>query len=84
MSILLPNGFSLTVSLDGMDINKLFSGGKSRSILQLIKGQNGTLLDDIKAKLGEVVDSINTESISRLFGDALNITLKFNITDILN
>lgn len=83
MSILLPNGFSLTVNLDGMDINKLFSGCKSRSILQLIPGEKGTLLDDIKAKLAEVVDAINTKSISTLFGDSLNITSKFNVDDIL-
>lgn len=48
MSILLPDGFNLSVSLEGMDINKLFASGKSRSILQLIPGQNGTFLNDLK------------------------------------
>ena len=84
MSILFPDGFNLTIDLDGMDVNKLFDGGKSRSILQLIKGENGNLLNDIQVKLTQVVNAINTNSISKLFGGALNITSKFNINDLLN
>lgn len=33
MTILLPDGFNLRVSLAGMDINKFFYPGKSKSIL---------------------------------------------------
>lgn len=83
MGILFPNGFNLTIDLDGMDINKLFDGGKSRSILQLIKGEHGNLLNDIDSKLTEVVSTINVETLSKLFGDTLNITSKFNITTII-
>lgn len=47
MGILFPDGFNLTIDLSGMDVNKFFDAGNNKSILQLIKGENGTLLNDI-------------------------------------